>query len=291
MAFSSGFSAGLQLGNNIKRNRLDREMLDWRKQSAADDLALNKQLADQRAQQVADDMGLRRDDLALRRDDLTMRRENLAGDNSRADSQLSDTRRNAITSQLTSALEAARRNRLVEAQIAAMQAKAAGLTGPTGDMTTTTEELDPETGEVLSTKRTTRARGMPPAGPAQVRIPDDPTAAAAKTRINELDQQIAQDRIAQAQGDNRYGFLNLRSRQGRVDDAQGEIQRLAPLARASGVAPAPTAQSAMPPRQLPPAIQQQFDQQLAEAVKWAQANPNDPRAAAIMQRVQAMQPR
>lgn len=283
MAFSSGFSAGLQLGNNIKRNKLDREMLDWRKQSAADDLAMRKQLADQRAQEIAADLKLRQEDLADRKADT-------AADNARLDADSSWRRQSAIMGGLGSALAGARQNRDYAEQIKALKAGGGAAAKPQAFRTVRRE--DPDTGEVTTERYPIAVPEQ--GGAAQASAPAtemDPAAAAVAAEIKRLQTQIGQHKVKIALGDHDDGYMPWApERTDQIAKAEQQISSLRAM-QGGAQAPEPTAQAAAAPRQLPPAIQQQFDQQLAEAVKWAQANPNDPRAAAIMQRVQAMQPR
>jgi len=282
MSFSSGFSSGLQLGNSIKQDRraraqqdLDKAMQDWRVKQAGDELELNKSVQDWRVKQAADDLALRREELAGRTADR-------AADNERADQQFSASRQDAIMGQLNGALETGRKNRLIDAQIEAMRSRAAGLTGSGGDMTTTTEELDPETGEVLSTKRTTRARGAAPAVRATPATPTDPTARAAQERIALLEQQNAKDRVNLAENKDPYWFTNPAAQIAKRNTTIGQLKTLT-----GRDTPRPAAPGAPRQTPTPSPIDRLPTTEEIQAYQWAQANPNDPRAAAIMKKLQA----
>ena len=180
MAFSSGFSAGLQLGNNIKRNKLDREMLDWRKQQAADELAFNKGVADARAEAVGAD-------LKLRQEDLADRKANTAADNARLDADSSWRRQSAIMGSLGSALGGARQNRAYAEQIKAL--KAGGGASAKPQAYRTVRRSDPDTGEEITERypiAVPEQGGMAQTQPTAA----DPTAILARKRIEEAEQEI-----------------------------------------------------------------------------------------------------
>lgn len=274
MAFSSGFSAGLQLGNNIKRNKLDREMLDWRKQSAADDLAMRKQLADQRAQEIAAD-------LKLRQEDLADRKANTAADNARLDADSSWRRQSAIMGGINSALGGARQNRDYAEQIKALKAGGGAAAKPQAFRTVRRE--DPDTGEVTTERYPIAVPEQ--GGAAQASAPAtemDPAAAAAAAEIKKRQQNIANMKVRKATEGN-GGFFGFNTWQDDIDDEQAAIDRLQPLVGSPAQAQqAPSAPQAAP-RQLPPAIQQQYDAQMATP-------QNNPQAGAAPAGVRMLAP-
>ena len=259
MAFSSGFSAGLQLGNNIKRNKLDREMLDWRKQQAADELAFNKGVADARAEAVGAD-------LKLRQEDLADRKANTAADNARLDADSSWRRQSAIMGGINSALGGARQNREYAAQIKAL--KAGGGASAKPQAYRTVRRSDPDTGEEITER-------YPIAVPEQGEMAQtqptaaaemDPVAATAAAEIKQRQQNIANMKVRKATEGN-GGFFGFNTWQDDIDDEQAAIDRLQPLVGSPAQAQqAPSAPQAAP-RQLPPAIQQQYDAQMAAPQK------------------------
>ena len=98
--------------------------------------------------------------------------------------------------------------------------------------------------------------------------PLTPEAQEIANSISALQTKIGQNQVQMAQGDNRTGFLNLFSRQGQIDDDNAKLANLLKLQQTGG-----TAQPGAQP-----------NPDAARMLQWAQANPNDPRAAAILQK-------
>lgn len=111
--------------------------------------------------------------------------------------------------------------------------------------------------------------GAPAPAPADAsQEPLTPEAQEIANSISALQTKIGQNKVQMAQGDNRTGFLNLFSRQGQIDDDNAKLANLLKLQQTGG-----TAQPGAQP-----------NPDAARMLQWAQANPNDPRAAAILQK-------
>lgn len=258
MSFSDGFASGLQLGNNIKRNKLDREMLEWRKQQAADELSLNKGVADARTEALANDM-------RLRQEDMTLRQQQFAADNAKDARDFSARRGDAIMGGINSALGGARQNRAYAEQIKALKAGGGAAAKPQAYRTV--RRSDPDTGEEITERYPIAVPEQ--GGMAQTPAPAtemDPTAAAAAAEIKQRQQNIANMKVRKATEGN-GGFFGFNTWQDDIDDEQAAIDRLQPLVGSPAQAQqAPSAPQAAP-RQLPPAIQQQYDAQMAAPQK------------------------
>ena len=99
---------------------------------------------------------------------------------------------------------------------------------------------------------------------------------------------IAEHLRQKALGDNRTGFLNYQSRDSAIAEArskQAALQTaLAQLTAQPGAQPAAPTTSVAPAAPMAPGAAPASPQDV-QALQWAKANPNDPRAAAIVQRL------
>lgn len=291
--FAAGFSAGSSAGNAIQQRILAKKLQELENTRYEDEKAYNRgrdTVADQRYAEerdyrrgrdtVADtrygdetDYRRGRDTIAdtryadettynRNRDRTADRRQRLLDAMALSGGSLGQV---ADAIKLKQAREAHEANmQLVNARTEAIKSGRMGGTGGYGY-----DEYGPD-GELVKRRVPVAAGAGAPAAGGQEQL--SPEAQEIANRIAALQTQVGQHKVQMAQGDNRTGFLNLQSRQGKIDAANAEIGKL--RAMQGGGAP-----QAQPGAQLSPQDQQ--------ALAWAKANPNDPRATAILQRLGA----
>jgi hypothetical protein len=103
---------------------------------------------------------------------------------------------------------------------------------------------------------------------------------AAQTKLANLEQELAGHQAAMMANDNRYGVLNLRSRDARVKQLQAEIAGTRAM---MGARPGATSAASASPA--PAAASAPMNERDRQALAWARSNPQDPRAAQILARL------
>ncbi len=110
-----------------------------------------------------------------------------------------------------------------------------------------------------------------------------PTSTPYDAKLSDLSQQIAQHKMLMAQGNMHTWYGG--SRAGIVNDLQSQYDAIAKLKAASGPTPAGAPGGTPVPGATSPSQPLTAIPGAASAMAWAQANPSDPRAAAIMRRL------
>lgn len=272
--FASGFASGASVGDRIQQRLLAKELRKLENARYADETAYARgrdKLADTRyGEETAYRRG--RDAVADTRygEDRTYQRGRDAVADARDARNFGAQRGDAITRDLRETLDSMARRKQLAAEINRLNAqadyyRAGGAQGAAGSGGTA--EYGPD-GELLKVRQRLAPGQMPPMGGGQTLSPEDQALA---TAIEQKQAEIGQHRVAMAQGDNRTGFLNMFSRQGKIADAMRAIEAL--RGQQGGTAQPQTTQ----PAGLSPQDQQ--------ALEWAKANRGDARAAAILQRL------
>lgn len=274
--FASGFASGASVGDRIQQRLLAKELRKIEDTRYDDELNYRRgrdRVADQR---YAEDRlyGRMRDAIGDNRyaEERRYGRGRDAVADARDARNYTAQRGDVITRDLRETLDAVARRKQLAAEVNRLNAqadyyRAGGAQGASGSGGTA--EYGPD-GELLKVRQRLAPGQMPPMGGGQALSPEDQALA---TAIEQKQAEIGKHRVAMAQGDNRTGFLDMFSRQGEIDDAMRAIEAL--RGQQGGTAQPQTTQ----PGGLSPQDQQ--------ALQWAKANRNDPRAAAILQRLGA----
>lgn len=267
MAFSSGFSAGLQIG----RDRLDRKISEQRAKMAADELELAKRMQDWRES----DAGANRDERSrIEAQRIKEMEEERRARAEEATAKRYDTRMAGITGQIRQMradkdqYQANLDRRMDRIYRNSEHGASGGSGGKAAAAYRTVRREDPETGETITERypiAVPEQGGMAQTQPTAA-AEMDPVAATAAAEIKQRQQNIANMKVRKATEGN-GGFFGFNTWQDDIDDEQAAIDRLQPLVGSPAQAQqAPSAPQAAP-RQLPPAIQQQYDAQMAAPQK------------------------
>ena len=282
MSFAEGLSAGAALGDSIQRRLLAKELRKQEQARYADETAYNRGRDKVMDERWGKEFGASETDRAAGRDnaaqrlalsqaELAERKRAAAEQERRGRVELALSMGNQGMQRVAQGMQQADQRKLIAAKIAETEARTKaiqeGRYGASGGY----DEYGPD-GELVKRRVPVNPGAGMPTGAGQE--PLTPESQEVANAIAALQTQIGQQKVQQAQGDNRTGFLNLFSRQGKIDDANAQIAKLRAL-QGGSAQPGNTTPSAQPSLQ---------DQQ---ALAWAKANPKDPRSAAILQKFSA----
>ncbi|HLP07952.1 MAG TPA: hypothetical protein VK178_07285 [Opitutaceae bacterium] len=238
MSFVEGFRAGSDVVGEIQNAIVAKKMRELENQRYADETAYKRgrdKVADERYAAELTDRARRQDwaeSVTEYEKQHQLEREKVA--DARDNRDYSTGRGDKMLDQVRQALDTAseRRRRSAEIERILAQAKYYNAGGAPGRAAMGYDEYD-ENGQLVKRRVPVGVgSGAPDAQPAN----KDPEAMVLANEILKLQSEVGEQKKAMAEGDNRTGFLNFRSRQGVIDDAQ---RKIANLQRMQGGQPQP----------------------------------------------------
>ena len=251
----SDFAAGAQVGDSIQRRLLAKKLKEQETTRAAEQQIYDRGLDTADAQRREKEFAALQEDRAANRAAVAKRLGLSERELAQREAIAATMQGNSITKSFGDAMSSGLENRERKARIALLEQKANGGSGGAGAGWTTTEEINPETGDVISVRNTSRGSGLMPSNApwAKAQEPRDPVADAKEAAGLRVDLQKLNAKVAA--NDNFAGPDWLGWGEDRRVQAAGKQARLDQLGQV-----AQDLRAAQRMARMPAGIQQQYQQ-------------------------------